>query len=197
MKFFRKVVLLFPELANLIAFRIVDQNNHPLDGEGYLKDDKNSVIAKFKTSFPGLGKFSFIPWNGQHYTAYIETKDGEKFSYSLPKTDDYAADISVVGEDQKALTVQVSLGDSLYDKYTITYLVAITRDSACFASIGQGMYRTVIPKRSFFDGEATLLLFDEYEHILSERDIYINANEPVDNNESRSAKLQSETKGKS
>ena len=80
---------LFPEGGALIAgvncvvaFHVTDQNNNPLEVEGYVKDNRDSLTAKFKTSLPGLGKFSLFPWNSRQYTVFIKTKADQVFSRS-------------------------------------------------------------------------------------------------------------------
>jgi len=168
-------------VTSVLAFRVTDQNNNPLEVEGYLKDNRDTITTRFKTSLPGLGKFSFFPWKIRQYKVYIRTKDGFEFSYPLPQTGNYAASISVVGEDQNSVKVLVALGDSLYDKNAVTYLLGISRDSVCFAGIGQRMYESNIPKRNFPQGEATLLLFDEHEQLLSERNVYMDLNSAIVN----------------
>ncbi|HEY2721688.1 MAG TPA: hypothetical protein VGI82_08185, partial [Chitinophagaceae bacterium] len=158
---------------SLVAFRVTDRDNNLLDVSGYLKDNRDSTTLRFKTSLPGLGKFVLFPWKTRKYTAYIKTKDGREYSYPLPTVDNNAASISIVSENENSLKARVSLGDSLYDRKTVTYILGISRDSLCFAGVGERMYETDIPKKNFPQGQATLLLFDEHERLLSERSIYI------------------------
>lgn len=159
-----------------VAFRVTDQNNNPLDVDGYIKDNRDSVAARFKTTLPGIGRFLLFPWKTRQYTAYIKTRNDQVFSFPLPSTDDNAACLSIVGENDNSLKVLVSLGDFLYDRKTTTYILGVSRDSLCFAGVGQQMYETDIPKKNFPQGEATLLLFGENKQLLSERKIYIDDN---------------------
>ena len=171
---------IFPEGGALIAgvnctvaFHVTDQENNPLEVDGFVKDNRDTVTTKFKTSLAGLGKFSIFPWNTRQYTVYIKTKGGQMFSYPLPAIDNYAACLSIVSENDNSVKVRVSLGDSLYNKPTVTYLLGVSRDSLCFAGVGEKMYETDIPKSNFPEGEATLLLFDEHKKLLSERSMYL------------------------
>jgi len=166
---------------SVVAFHVTDQNNNPLEISGYVKDNRDSITTSFETSLPGIGKFFLFPWKTRQYTVYIKTKMGQIFSYSLPSTNNYAACLSVVGENENSFKVRVSLGDSLYDKRTVTYLLGISRDSLCFAGVGERMYETDIPKKNFPQGEAILLLFDEHKQLLSERSIYLGNNSTIVN----------------
>ena len=161
---------------SLVAFSVSDQNNNPLEVSGYVKDNRDSIATTFKTSFPGVGKFLLFPWKIRKYTVYIKIKGNREFSFPLPVTNDYSAQLSVVSENEKTLRVRISLGDSLYGKKKVTYLLGISRDSLCFAGVGEDMYEVDIQKKNFPQGEATLILFDQKEQILSERSIYIDLN---------------------
>ena len=174
---------IYPEGGSLIAgtnsfvaFRVSDQNNNPLEVSGYIKDNRDSITTTFKTSLPGVGKFFLFPWKIRKYTAYIKTKEGGVFSFPLPATNNYAAQLSVVSENEKVFRIRISLGDSLYNKKTVTYLLGISRDSLCFAGVGEDMYEVDIAKKNFPQGEATLVLFGQQEQVLSERSIYIDLN---------------------
>ena len=54
-----------------------------------------------------------------------------------------------------------------------TYILGMSKDSVCFASVGKDMYELSIPKNYFPNGEAKLLVFNDHKQILSERSIYI------------------------
>ena len=113
--------------------------------------------------------------NQEVYGIY-QNKGQSRIFFPLPVTNDYSAQLSVVSENEKTLRVRISLGDSLYGKKTVTYLLGISRDSLCFAGVGEDMYEVDIQKKNFPQGEATLILFDQKEQILSERSIYIDLN---------------------
>ena len=179
---------IYPEGGSLIAgvnsevaFHVTDQDNNPIEASGWVKDNRDSITTSFKTSLPGIGKFLLFPWKTRQYSLYIKTKTGQVFSYPLPLTNNYAGCLSVVSENETTFRVRVSLGDSLYDKKTFTYLLGISRDSLCFAGVGERMYEVEIPKKNFPQGQATLVLFDKDEHLLSERSIYVDSNSTVVN----------------
>ncbi len=155
-----------------VAFHITDAQNLPIDAEGWVTDNRDTILTRFTTSFPGYGNFQFTPWRTRTYTAWIRTPEGT-VKYPLGITSDTSATLSVVGGTPSSIKVRVSLGDSLYGKKINTYILGLSRDSICYAGIGHGMYEVDIPRSVFPSGEAVLLLFDQQENLMSERDIYI------------------------
>jgi TonB-dependent receptor-like protein len=181
----RPVLTFFPEGGSLIsgttaviAFRAVDKNGLALDVSGWVTDSWDTVVSKFRTSMPGLGKLSFFVWKSRKYTAHIKWAGNKEFTYPLPLVDQYASQLSVTEQNDKYIHAQVSLGDSIYKKNKLSYLLAISRDSLCFAAVGRDMYDFTLPKEKFPDGKTTLLLFNEDRKIVSERNIYIEKNNP-------------------
>ncbi len=156
---------------SLVAFRAEDTNGNPVDVSGTITDSKDSVVAKFKTSLPGLGAFNFYVWKSRKYTAHINW-NGKELQFLLPPVDQYASQLSVTNLGN-ALKVQVSLGDSVYRKNQASYLLGISRDSICYAARGTDMYETTISKTVFPEGMATILLFNDRQQVISERNVYI------------------------
>jgi hypothetical protein len=169
----------FPEGGSLIsgttttvAFTSTDKTGQPLSISGYIKDGLDSVVANFKTSMKGIGKFKFFVWKSRKYTAYVKWGDKE-IAYPLPIVNQFASQISIAEENGNILRVIVSLGDSLYKKNKPTYLLGLSRDSLCFAAAGTDMYEVFIPKINFPKGRATLILFDEKQRVISERNFFV------------------------
>ena len=173
-------LLFFPEGGSIIAgttatiaFRALNARGEPLEVSGWVTDTRDSTAANFKTSLPGLGKFSFDAWNPRKYFAHIKWKNNRVITYPLPHIDQFASQLSLTEQNNQTIKMRVSLGDSLYDKNKKTYLLGISRDSLCFAASGTNMYDVQIPKSSFPKGRATFFLFNEEKEIVSQRSIYI------------------------
>lgn len=156
----------------VVAFRALDANGKPVNISGYVTDSFDSVVTNFKTVIPGFGKFNFDAWKARKYIVHVKWPDSSKTVHSLPSIDPYASQISVIAQTSSVFQVQISLGDSLYQKNKSTYLLGISGDSLCFASVGTDMYQVYIPKEKFPPGKATLILFDDQQKIVSERNIY-------------------------
>ena len=170
----------FPEGGSIIAgttatvaFRALNAKGEPLEVSGWVTDTRDSTATNFKTSLPGLGKFSFDAWNPRKYFAHIKWKNNQVITYPLPHIDQFASQLSLTEQNSQTIKIRVSLGDSLYNKNKKTYLLGVSRDSLCFAASGTNMYDVVIPKSNFPKGRATLFLFNEEKQIVSQRSIYI------------------------
>lgn len=173
-------LLFFPEGGSIIAgttatiaFRALNAKGEPVEVSGWVTDTRDSTAATFKTSLPGLGKFSFDAWNPRKYFAHIKWKNNRVITYPLPHIDQFASQISLTEQNAQTFKFRISLGDSLYNKDKKTYLLGISRDSLCFAANGTNMYDVVVPKSNFPKGRATLFLFNDEKQIVSQRSIYI------------------------
>ena len=173
------IVSFYPEGGSMIsgttaviAFRSVDKAGKPVEVNGYVTEGKDTVVRDFKTSLPGLGRFNLDIWKSRKYIAHVKWKD-KQFEYPLPLINQYASQLSVFAQNENTFQVRVSLGDSLYHKNKVHSLIGISRDSLCFAATGSDMYEIYVPKSNFPKGMATLLLFNDQNKVVSERNIYI------------------------
>jgi hypothetical protein len=159
---------------SLVALKVHDENGNPIIAPGVVKDNHDTVVAKFNTNSYGLAKFTFSPtWYGK-YKIYILNKDRYDSVGILPRVNPYAAQLSVEEQNEQSVKVRVMLEDSLYSADYTTYILAISKDSLCFAGIGRGMYELNIPVSNFPGGIAKLVLFNSKKELISERNIYLN-----------------------
>ena len=175
-------VIFYPEGGSIIsgttatvAFRSSSADGHPVDIMGFVTDPLNDTVARF-SSAQGMGKFSFDAFNPRKYTAHI-TWGGREVLYPLPAIDQFASQLTVVSRDDRMLKLQVSLGDSLYKKHKSTRILGMSRDSLCFAAIGSDMYQVSVPLGNFPVGRAVFFLFDDNDHVVSQRCIYIGSSD--------------------
>lgn len=158
----------------MFGIKASDSLGNPVEVKGYLTDNTDSsVITWFNTSKEtGLGKFNFYMGKNKVYTAHVQLKD-KTMNYVLPLPNHFSSQISIKQESAANLRVVVAQGDSLYKKGATTYLLGMSKDSVCFASVGKDMYELNIPKYYFPTGAAKLFLFNDHQEIVSERSIYI------------------------
>ncbi len=154
-----------------VAFHIHDYAGKPIEVKGLVKDNRDSVITSFASDKSGLGKFSFFPYRQRKYKAFISI-DGKELSYPLPAFNFKAAQLSISDQSTGAHLIRVLLEDSIYSKDFTTYVIGISKDSLCFASIGQGQYEVSIPREKLPGGITTFYLFDNNFKLLSERSVY-------------------------
>jgi hypothetical protein len=93
----------------------------------------------------------------------------------LPPFNFYSGQLSV-SKQNGVYRLRILLGDSVYRKDAVTYVIGISRDSLAFASVGKGQYETTVGERSLPEGTTSFYLFDRNFKLLSERSIYVQAN---------------------
>jgi hypothetical protein len=157
-----------------IAIKAMDEYGHPLQLEGYINDNlDSSALTWFKTdSATGLGKIVFFVSKTKNYTANFKWGN-QVVKANLPPINHYASQIAIKEQTPTTLKVVVSQGDSLYQKGKQSYILGIHKDSLCFASVGVDMYELTISKLNFPAGISKLLLFNEAQEVVSERNIFI------------------------
>ncbi len=170
---------LFPEGGAMISgtnavvgLHSTDKSGRPMAVDGYITDSWDSIVTTFRTNSKGLGSCSFYIFKSRKYVAHAKWNN-QVLSWPLPAINQYASQLSIKEQDANNIKVTVSLGDSLYRKGRTSYLLGISRDSLCFASVGNDMYEVNISKKNFPEGKASLILFNEKQEVVSERSVYI------------------------
>lgn len=157
-----------------VALRISHLNGMPLGIDGIVKDSHDTIVAHFTTNTNGLGKFDFEPDGYRKYRAILNWH-GKELSYPLPSFNFYTGQISVT-KQSAGYNLRILLGDSIYRKDFITYIIGVSKDSLIFAGIGKGLYQVPVSEKKIPDGITTFYLFDEGFNLLSERSIYVHDN---------------------
>ncbi|HLI92762.1 MAG TPA: TonB-dependent receptor plug domain-containing protein [Puia sp.] len=172
-------LLFYPEGGSIISgttatvgFRALGSRGQPVDVSGYVTDPLHDTVARFHSVLPGTGKFSFDAYNPRKYTAHVSWR-GRELLFPLPALNQFAYQLSVIGRDDRIIHLQVSLGDSLYKKNKSTKLLAVSRDSLCFAANGTDMYQVNVPVAALPPGKVSFYLFDDRDRMVSQRSVYV------------------------
>lgn len=160
----------------VIAVKTTDAKGIPVSVSGFVKDNRDSVVAVFNTNPGGLGKVSFFCWTWHNYLLHITRNNKPDLRYSIPAVNLFAAQLAVI-EKGGIRRLRVVLEDSIFRKDKVTYVLGVSGDSLCFSGVGRGSYDQVIPEYRFPNGIARFILFDEQQNFLSERSIYIDGDE--------------------
>lgn len=177
------LVQFFPEggtlvggATTLVAIRTTDTKGNPMAATGFVKDEKDSVVARVTTNAAGLGKFSFFCWTWRKYQLHLQRTGLADLRYTLPAVNLFGAQLAI-HEVNGVRKLRVLLEDSVFRRDKVTYVLGIAGDSLCFSGVGRGSYDLVIPEYRFPKGIAHFVLFDEKQQLLSERAAFINGNE--------------------
>ncbi len=177
------LVQFFPEggtlvggATTLVAIRTTDTKGNPVAANGFVKDEKDSVVATVNTNAAGLGKFRFFCWTWRKYQLHLQRSGRKDLRYTLPAVNLFGAQLAV-HEVNGVRKLRVLLEDSVFRRDKVTYVLGVAGDSLCFSGVGRGSYDLVIPEYRFPKGVAHFILFDEKQQKLSERAVYIKGNE--------------------
>ncbi len=173
-------IQLFPEGGSIIsginttiAVKATSDEGKPLTASGIVRDNHDTVVAKFTTNEQGLGKFSYYPKWFNKYTLYVSGSSNKDSVITLPPVNFFAAQISVDRQNSNYVIARVALEDSIFSRNFVTHILGVSGDSLCFAGSGRGIYNANIPLNNFPPGKAKLLLFDQHKKLLSERSFYV------------------------
>lgn len=187
-------VQFFPEggsfvagLKNKIGFKLVDQKGKSLDAEGEIVDDLGHRITSFRSSFKGIGNFSFEPQKNRKYTAKIKVDGGISLEVDLPKVQPDGVILKIDSVEKANIQIQVAaVSRSSGDSSGSDYLIVGQAKGVIFfrreIKLVDGFFGFDIPKTLLPDGIIQFTLFDANFIPQCERLVFINHHDfiPVD-----------------
>lgn len=160
-------------IDNLIGYEARGMSGNPVVVEGMVVDDNKKLVARFKSDAAGKGTVIFNPFKNRSYTAVVKNAAGAELKFPLPPINYKASQLNVVSQNEKNIRLRVVLGDSIYAKKPVSYILGVSKDRLCFAGIGNGMFETDVSLAGFPSGPATFYVFDENQVKQSERRVFI------------------------
>ena len=158
-RFFAEGGYLVPSAVCTVGVRVTDGVGRPVEATGVVTDGSGNEIARFGTIHDGMGSFTFVPREGESYSA---TVGGE--TYALP---------AVTAE---AAVVQLKTGQK---DYVLATAVGNVPEGAVLLvhNCGRGVYIDRIkadtplkfPRSELGDGVVSFMLTDGEGNALSER----------------------------
>lgn len=166
----------FPEGGNSVAglpcrfaFKATNGKGYPVDVEGWLLQDKDTVV-NLKSIHDGMGKFSFIPLVDKTYR--IELKQGG--TYPLTEIHTQGMTLNLSKQDDTHLEFIISQTDGLSEQEI--YLLGQLRGVICCAAIGRlkDNLKIKMPLTEFpYQGIAEFTLFDSSMLPVAERLVFV------------------------
>jgi hypothetical protein len=158
-------VQFFPEGGNLVkgipgkvAFRMVDQSGHGVDGKGVVVDNYGGIVAEFQPLKFGIGTFTFKPVGANTYKAVIKVGD-TTITRELPKAMDqgYVLQVDAVSGSQLDINVSTNVPTQS------VYLLIHTRNSLRLMeklSVTNGAAEFVVDRNKFGEGISHITIFN-------------------------------------
>ncbi|MDP4283773.1 MAG: hypothetical protein Q8891_05080 [Bacteroidota bacterium] len=169
----------FPEGGNLvnglestIAFKVTDDKNKGVDGEGVVVDQSKDTVAHFKSFQFGMGEFSFKPEVGKYYTAIINIGNGTPLTKLLPEAYNSGYAMHVADAGVADLEISVSATGIQQNNSPFIYMIIQNNgqiDLAKALRMDNGKSFFVLDKDSLKEGVSQITLFDANKQPLCER----------------------------
>lgn len=176
----------FPEGGNLvgnipgkIAFRVTDQYGKGIECDGFVTEDNQDTVARFRPYLFGIGSFKLTPRPGHQYRSTIRLTDGTILTQLLPAVYKEGLVMNISREDSNRIRVNVqstSTGDAGI------YLIAQTRQSVTLAQsivLKEGKASLLLDRNSFGDGISQLTLFNAARQPVCERLVFFDPIHPM------------------
>lgn len=94
MRFFPEGGRLVDGVLQRVAFEFVGKNGLPLDGYGYVLDERGDSVSTLKVSHEGRGVFEIMPVAGHKYKAVVSS-DGKEYTFTLPQVSESGVALTV------------------------------------------------------------------------------------------------------
>jgi len=183
-QFFPEGGLLIQGVPTLVSFKAEDANGKGVNARGSVISDKGETVAKFETSYLGMGSFNFTPKAGTTYKALVQYKNDDPveavFRAAIPEG--FVMNISPANPAAIAVNISANLAAARLHPTGVMTVVARHAGKSYYRQqivLKEGSAALSIPTDSFPPGIAYITLYDEEMHPHSERLVYIQNREPL------------------
>jgi hypothetical protein len=185
-RFFPEGGELVSGLANDLAFEILDQQGHPVEAKGVIKNTVGQVIDSFVSVHDGMGILRISPLAAEKYTAFWKDEYGQSHTSELPAVKTLGANLQVhsisadgfVGyrlqraADYPASAKKLTVVATLHQEVVYKSSQDLSDKTSCDQQIDT---------RNLPSGVMQLTLFDSAMNPLAERVVFVNKNQAYAN----------------
>ncbi|GAB3197475.1 hypothetical protein ABID22_003412 [Pontibacter aydingkolensis] len=167
-------------VTNTVAFKTVDQTTGKgVDFSGELHDQHGNKVAAFKPYKFGAGHFTFVPAQGEKYTATLKLADNRSVVQPLPKVYDqgYALHLEHTGNGQIKITVNQpgKQAEQLYLLGHTRRMIAVSEA----ATLNQGAAVFLVDEKVLADGITHFTVFNAQKQPICERLYFKRPSQPL------------------
>lgn len=182
LQFFPEAGHMIAGLSSSVAFKAIDEFNHPVNISGSIMNSKNKTVASFFSVHNGMGLLNFIPETGETYTATInENAAVKKFDFPLVLQEG----ITLVADNSNTSKTFIKLERSEKNKERYNNLLLVAQQNyqvVYMANINfdEGQDAVAINKKNLAAGMMQITVFSSDGIPLAGRSVFIsNYNEPT------------------
>ncbi len=173
----------FPESGNMVyglesrvAFKASNRLGQGEPASGRVVDNLGREVLYFESRHNGLGVFSLIPREGEHYFAEVEFENGARETYPLPKPLPHGFAMQVTSENEDILVeVKANFDPARFGMPDQVFVLAQTRGQVVAAGSGMlenGSFSFRIDANELPPGICQITLFDGNAFPVAERLVF-------------------------
>ncbi len=163
-------------LQNLIAFKIIDQYNNPVEITGEIMDDKNKKVADIKSTHNGMGSFLFTPTGNAVYMALLKTATGETITTALPLVQNEGIVLHADNSNNNKIFIKTERAEK--NKMAFNDLIIVAQQNyeleyMARLNIDEGMDAVAINKKKLKPGIVQITVMNSAGVPLAERLVFV------------------------
>ena len=181
LQFFPEAGQMVAGLSSSVAFKAIDEYNHPVNVSGSILNSKNKTVASFLSVHNGMGILKLIPETGETYTAVInENAVTKKFDFPVVLEEG----ITLAADNSNASKTFIKLERSQKNKERYNNLLLVAQQNyevVYMANINfdEGQDAVAINKKNLAAGILQITVFSLDGIPLASRSVFIsNYDEP-------------------
>lgn len=177
-QFFPEGGTMVENVATLVSFKAEDASGRGVEASGKIVSDRGTTVASFKTTYLGMGSFSFTPKRGNQYKALVQYKTNSPVEASFPAVlpNGFVMNITGTGADSIVVNINSNTDTKSLHPSGIMTITARHAGKSYFKqeiTLKDGKAVVSIPGKNFPAGIAYVTLYDENMHPHCERLVYI------------------------
>ncbi len=161
------------EIRNVIGVKAIDDKGKGTKASGFILDSKGDELTRFTTNSLGLGKFSFVPEEGENYTAKIFLENSKEVTQDLPINDAHGIAVQVDNLRDDKVIVSINTNRKSFNRLKDqAFKLMLHKDGKIKTSkviLSSTSEKIFITRDDLFKGVNIVTLFNEQDQPLVER----------------------------
>lgn len=184
---------------NVIAFKAVNQSGLPQYIDGYIKNKEGDTITSFNSVHDGMGKFQYMPFANETYTAVWNDILGNTHQTALPPAQEFGINLILeAGNANRIFHIQRTekVPESMKKISVIAQMNGIVLFKASANLLDKESVSSNLPVSKFGSGILQLTVFDANKQPLCERLLFVKNEDYILNTTVHFDTLNTEKRGK-
>ena len=161
-------------VKNNVGVKALDDTGKGTQASGIIVDDNGREVAKFKSNFMGLGRFSFVPLERATYKAIVTLSNTKELKLDFPKVEAKGINIQVNNLSPRDVVITLSTNSSTFDEVLDNgkYTLLIHKDGVTKVipmEFTTAQEKIIMAKSDLFKGVNIVTLLDHKQQPILER----------------------------